>query len=328
MATVGKKKMKAVLKVKTTKELHKKVQAWVNTDPGLKKLFSGYIEYSEDIELDPRKWNPGTLSKALFALIRYELKLLDMSASEIMKDWEKADDKKKKDLVKRMTKSYNDLVKQMQDKCSLALEEVAADKGDNKKGLRDGKAALKRLSDVNVDKVFSTPRTIVMNALMKLDADLDDAEDMLSDEENAKRYNDGKALREKAIKTAQKLIVGASTVFDGDGKDAGAAVAYLTKTAIDIKNNKEANAKLKEFGLMIEKCSKDLQRFTTNVVAFSKMLEDIKKSVADKNIRSAFVPGLVKNVDATKAWIKSGAKVQTDVQNLRKAFTKIEKELK
>lgn len=320
MATVAKKKMKASLKVKANKEVHKKVQTWINSDPALKKLFSGYIEYSEDAELDPRKWNPGSLSKALFALVRYELKLLDARAFQIMKDWDGADDKKKKNLVKLMTKEYNDLVKEMQNKCSLAIEEVVADKGDNKKGLRDGKAALARLSKVNIDKVFSTPRAIVMNALLKLDAELDDAE--------AKDGDAGKADREKAVKTAQKLISGAGTVFDGDGKDAEAAIKFLLKTAADIKNKKEAAPKLKDFGLQIKSCENNLQRFLANIASFSKMMADVTKMVGDKNLRSHHVPGIVRTVDATKAWIKSGAKVQSDVADLRKKFKDVEKELK
>ncbi len=328
MANVAKKKMKANLKVKTTKELHKKVQTWVNSDPEMKKLFSGYIEYSEDIELDPRKWNPGSLGKALFALVRYELKLLDVVAMQILKDWDGADDKGKKALRKKMTNEYNGLVKQMKDKCSLALEEVAADKGDNKKGLRDGKAALKRMNDIDVDKVFSVPRNTVMMALMRLCGELDDAEDLLSNEADAKRMAQGKALREKSIKTAQKVISGAATIFNGDGKDAEAAVGYLIKTAGDIKNNKEANAVLKAFGKNINDSEKGLKSFLDNIKEFSTLMESTQKKLTDKRLRSSDVLSLQRNVDDTKQLMKAGTKVQTDVQKLRKEFTKVEKELK
>ena len=324
MAAVGKKKMKASLKVKANKEVHKKVQTWINSDPALKKLFSGYIEYSEDAELDPRKWNPGTLSKALFALVRYELKLLDARAFQIMKQWEGADDKKKKVLVKQMTKEYNDLVQEMKNKCSLAIEEVVADKGDNKKGLRDGKSALKRLADVKVDKVFSSPRRIVVTSLRSLAADLWEANECEKDGQE----KEAKEVRAKGLKAAAKDIGAAKQVFDGDGKDAEAAIKFLIKTAADIKKNKDANAKLKEFGKQVEGEAKTLANFLTKIAGFTKMTDDTVKMISSGRMSHTDAEKLEKTFLDAKALEKTGTTVQSAVVKLRKEFAKVEKELK
>lgn len=325
MAAAGKKKMKASLKVHASKELTSKTKPWVNSIPELKKLYGSMIEYSEDVELDPRKWNPGKLSKALFALVRYELKLLDGRTSQFMKDYEKAkDDKAKKNVLRAVEKEFNGLAKEMKDKCSLALEELVADKGDNKKGLRDGKAALKRLADVKVDKVFSSPRRIIVTSLRTLNAGLWEAEEALKEGDQA----EAKATREKVLKTAAKDIGAAKQVFDGDGKDAEAAVRFLIKTAADIKKNKEANAKLKEFGKMIESEAKTLALFVNKVEGFTRMTDDTMKQINGGRMSSRDSERLEKAFLDAKAMEKTGVTVNTALGKLRKEFNAVEKELK
>lgn len=327
MAAVGKKKMKAVLKVKPLAEMHKKTEKWIRSDMGLMKIFLGHIQYTEEVTLDPRKWNPGSLSKALQALVRYELKLLDQAAMDVMKDWEDADDKTKKKLRTKIEKSYKDLVKKMHDKCSLALEEVEADKGDNKKGLRDGKAALGRLQSVNVDKVLSAPRTIILTALGTLNAELFEAEKLI----NSENYNDqkkGSDAADKAAKKALKQISASRQVLAGNAKDCKVAIKFLNQTAKNISKNDETNPKLDEFGKMIEKYQPDLARFLGSIDRFEDLVSQTEKMIQGKNVSAFNANAFAGYLRDAKKMEKDANKVQSALTALRKKFGEVEKELK
>jgi hypothetical protein len=314
MAPTAKKKMKAVLKVEPWAEMDGKRKAWLLSIPAFAKTFKT-IEYSEDVELDPRKWDPGKLSKALEALVRYELKLLDAGVGQWQKKVEKKGPLGQRDAERALPAFYKDTVKEIHDKCSLALDELAADKGDNRKGLRDGKAALRKLDAVDLDKIFAVPRAATASAFRDLAAALDKA-------------GDDEKQKEAAFTAAAKAADTARKGFDGDGKDAQAAVKFLLKTASDIGKNKNANPVLIGFGKEIESYEKYLVLFSHKLDAFEIDLDEAANDIKGRKIDAKDAKVKASRMAGATSLDKSGGKVEDALYRLKSSFSAVEKELK
>jgi hypothetical protein len=314
MAPTAKKKMKAELKVEPWAEMDGKRKDWLLSIPAFKKTFKT-IEYSEDLELDPRKWDPGKLSKALEGLVRYELKLLDVGVGQWQKKVAKKGPLAQRDAERALPELYKETVKDIHDKCSLALDELASDKGDNKKGLRDGKAALKKLDDVDLDKIFADPRTATAAAFRDLAAALDKAKE---DEKQ----------KEAAFVAATKAADAARKGFDGAGKDAQAAVKFLLKAASDISKNKNANPALIEFGKEIQSYEKHLALFSYKLDEFEVDLDEAANDIKSRKLDAGDARAKASRLASLTSPDKSGGKVEDALARLKSSFSAVEKELK
>lgn len=314
MAATAKKKMKAVLKVEPWAEMDGRRKAWLLSIPAFAKTFKT-IEYSEDLELDPRKWDAGKLSKALEELVRYELKLLDVEVGQWQKKVEKKGPLAQRDAEKELPAAYKDIVKDIRKKCSLALDEVAADKGDNSKGLRDGKAALKKLDGVDLHKIFAHPRAATAAAFRDLAAALD-------------KSGGDERRQEAAFVAAAKAADNARKEFNGDGRDAHAAVKFLLKTAADIGKNKDANPILVKFGKEIESYEKYLALFTYKLEEFEIDLDDAANDIKSRKIDARGARAKSARMAGMTALDKTGDKIEDALHRLKFSFSAVEKELK
>lgn len=326
MTMADHKMMTASLRIRTMKEMSSKVRGWVNDDPALRKLFAGHIEFSRDVALDPQRWNPGALSTALHALVRYELKLLDDRAQRLLKDHGKADDRGKKAIVRKLSDEFGTLADTMQQKCCAALEELEAGTGgsDARKNVRDGASAMKRLEAMNVDRVFATPRGLFLSALRALNADLWEAEDVGASDQPGPAAD---TLRANAFWTARRHVGAAQRSFAGDSDDAEEAVHFLIRTAGEIHLNGAAHAPLVNFANTVDGEDRALRAFLKALADFHALNDRTVAAVTGGQMTSKDAQDLESAYLDAAAMDKAGSMVQSAVVKLKRAFAAVEKEL-
>lgn len=307
-------KMKAELDVDPFEEADKKVKDWAKTIPLFVKKLKN-VTYSDTLELDPRKWNEKKLTKALEELVRYELKIFAVRAAEYHKTALKEGPRGQLAAEKGLPKDYLELEKDVTDKCSTALEELAADKGDNKKALRDGKAAVKELAKQDLKKIFSTARTEIAAAFTALSSDLKKA----MDQEKAK---DAAALK------ARNVMDKARAAYDKDFEDSLSVLSDMLQTAGQTLKNAEANAALKTYSKLVLDYEDTFGNYAGAGREFETDMDEAANDVSARKLDSE---------DAKKkaaAFLKlnkpdsAAAAVETAAGKLAKAFADTEKELK
>lgn len=315
MAAGAKEKMKVKLTIDPFQELDKGGKTWIEDSKELKKTIKDF-DYTDTVELDPRKWSEKKLEDALQALVRYELKLFAVRFNKIQgKVGKSASDKEKDKANDELLDAYKELVKDANDKISLALDEVVKDKGDNKKGLRDGKSALKELEKLDLKKMISATRVQLVAALNGLAAEL-------------KKAGAQEKAKQAAGARAGSLIDQARAVYDQQSNAATEAMVDLLESAEATLTNKEANSALKAYASLVK----------TEFDAFS----DFKGAANDFEaaIEAAAVDVTSGKLDEVKARQRAAklAKLtgpdgyattaQKAVATLAKAFANVEKELK
>lgn len=310
-----KKKMKAELKIDPRSEMDGKVIKWLDSVDELKKKFRPFT-YSEELELDTRKWDKTKLAKALEALVRYELKRLAVNAATAWKAvGTKASPKEFAAAVKALTKDYDEIAKEIEDKCSLALEELASDKGDNKRNLRDGKTAFNKMKQADLAKAFAGPRQIVVEGFQLLSGLLDKA----AGEDRATAA---------AYAAAVKKMEEADKEFNGNAKDIQSAVSYLLKKAKDMADNTDADKELQEFGQKLQGEAGTLKEFLDDIDAFENEIDAAIDDVKQKSLDAAAAAKKATAFDRNKKLDSYASKIKTIIDKLAADFAKVEKKLK
>jgi archaellum component FlaC len=310
-----KKKMKAELKIDPRTEMDGKVIKWLDSVDELKKKFRPFT-YSEELELDTRKWDKNKLAKALEGLVRYELKRLAVNAATAWKAvGGKASPKEHAAAVKTLLKDYDEIAKEIDDKCSLALEELASDKGDNKKNLRDGKAAFNKMKQADVAKAFSGPRGIVVDGFKQLSTQL------------GKAAGEDKASA-AAYAAAVKKMEEADKDFNGNAKDIQSAVDYLLKIAKNMAGNTEADKELQDFGEKLQGEAGTLKSFLDDINEFENEIDGAINDVKHKSLDADGASRKATSFESNKKLDGYAAKIKTIIDKLAADFAKVEKKLK
>ena len=297
-----KKEFVAELDADPLKEMTKQAQDFIKQIKTMSKKFAN-VTYKEKVELDPRKWKKKDLNDGVFAVARYELKLLAVRVGKAAKDGA-ADDKTEAEL----SKEYDKIVKAITKKLSLAIEELANDKGNNKKALKDGKAAFAKLDKINFNGAFSGPRNQVVSVLKAL--------------EKAVSGRNAQAAFGKAAAEIAKI----AAQFDKVGREANAAIAFLMKSAKE--HEKADDSGLQDFAKEIQKSDKVFQPFLDEADAFEKALDDVEKSVKDSTLDAAGVKAKITEIQRMSSVDKSAQSALGAARKLKPAFLKIEKSLK
>lgn len=301
MADAGKKEFVAELDADPRDEMASATKKFVKDDKDLNKLIRNFT-FQEKVELDSRKWSKNDLNKGVFAVARYEIKIFAVRINEIAKAG--AVDKKVLAEVKALhakTQKYIDK------KLALAVEELANDKPDNSRALKDGKAAMAKIGDLNLKNAFSKPRNDIVS--------------FMNDIAKAKE----KAL-DGAIKKAADGVGKLASEFDKDARDAEAAVSYLLKL---IKGNKSSETKeLQDFAKDADKKSSTFESFTKDCKEFGDALDGLGallkggKMTPEEAKKQSGLFGKMTGID------KSAGDALKAAQDLKKEFDKIVKVLK
>lgn len=243
------------------------------------------IQIKESMELNP-KWKKKVIEKGIYAVARYELARFATALDSMQKDIDKAippkerknkkftsDTKKESkeestalsNAEQKVTKVWGKISGLIQTKVADALEEIESDKGDNKKAIARGKAALAKFKGLKIDGTYETISKVVQKSLMDL------ALELKKDPENAKAWDE-----------AEKDLNDCKSEFEGDTKTAQDVVKFLLTTGTDMKKNKDAAPAMQAVGKTILSKKTSLDNLSNTVDAFEKELAGITAVIKDK----------------------------------------------
>jgi hypothetical protein len=307
MAATEKKDYDAKLDADPRDQLSPAAKKFLKSNSDIDKVI-GKFKYSEKVSLDPRKWSKKDLESGVLAVALYEIKIFAVRINEIAKSG-KAD----KSVVDEVKKLHAKTQKYIDKKLSLAVDELANDKGDNKKGLKDCKAAFDKLARIDFDDIYSIPRSMIEGLFNDLGNSLDDA-----DEKQKAKY----------LADALKELGEAQNEFEKTGKAAEGAVDTLIKAAKTTKANKDVDPEFAAYADIVLKQEGKITSVLDNMKKFSAAVGAAEKVLKSKDLDAkqakdqARVFKGMSNLDGSaKDTLKSLSKLETD-------FDKIAKKLK
>ncbi|MEP4246659.1 hypothetical protein [Tateyamaria sp.] len=302
----GTKSMKASLSISPMNEMKGDVKKWIEADNDLKKLFSKKISYDDKIDLNPKKWNAAKLSKAMEALVRYELQLLAQRAFEAKKKG-----KPPKDTLAVLKKAMSRTLADVDEKCSTALEDLESGKGEAKAGLAVLKKVMDKVKNLNPATIFAQP--------------LDEAISSAKAIQNVDKKG-GKV--EAAQAAAQKGIVAAITILGKDAKDLQKASKYLQVSGKKLKNSDVGP--LAAFGKTIseKKVLGPLETLDSDIDKLENALTGYAKDLKSGNVDGAQARSFETDFGKLKNQLKSAGPAITILKNLDKDYKAVAKHLK
>ena len=252
MADTDKKEFEAKLDADPRVEMTKASKDYIDGDKDLKKLVTNF-KFSEKVELDKRKWSKSSLADGVLAIARYEMKVFATAIGDMAKKKVPA-----KEAGPRIKTLHAKLQKDITKKLSLAVEELANDKADNKKALKDGKVAMSKIGGLDLKGAFSKPRTDVIGLMDTI----------------AKAKDNAAA---SAVKKANDAVSKLAGEFDKTGREASAAINYLLKV---IKENKKSETtELRNFANLADDNSDVFQTFVDECKEFEDALDGLAKEL-------------------------------------------------
>ncbi len=307
MAATDKKDYDAKLDADPRDEMSSGAKKFLKSNSDLDKVV-GNFKYSEKVSLDPRKWSKKDLEAGVLAVARYEMKLFAARFDALAKAG-----KVDKSVIDEIKKLHGKTQKSIDKKLSLAVEELANDKGDNKKGLKDCKAAFDKLARIDFDDIYSIPRSMLEDLFDDLGNNLDDA-----DEKRKAKY----------LADALKNLGEAQDEFEKTGKAAENAVDTLIKAAKTTKANKNVDPEFTAYADIVLKQETKITSVLDNMKRFSAAVANAEKVLKSKDLDAKQAKDQARafkslsNLDGSaKDTLKSLSKLESD-------FDKIAKKLK
>ena len=274
---------------------YKEAPGWLNIpDKNRDKVNKG-IQISRSMLLDSRKWKMKDLVEGCYAVARYELKLFDSQFTQIETKLIKSVNKEKRTKYKKIAeivrlpdvdkdpklkqifkssaaeaiKAHASISKKIEDKVSLALDEVEANKGDNKKSMSAAKDGLRKFLTVDFKSTFEGPSKQSVLAMMDL----------------AKKLNDpaNNPPPKDAIQGALKLMKDAESDFEKKHKKAAEANKAILDLGDKLQNDKGADPSLNKLGEKLSDKSavgKSLRAVTKNLEKQAQLLDKVKNDVS------------------------------------------------
>lgn len=297
----GKKEFTAELDANPLDEMTKQAKEFIEGSKVLSKKFQK-IKFSQKIKLDGKKWSKKKLNDGVHGAARWDLKVLAVRVGQYAKAG-KAD----KDAETALCKDYDKIVKTITKKLAVELEELEKG-GDNKKALKDGKAAFAKLDKIDFKGAFNGPLKSAIDVLKWLEKSVSGR--------NAKN----------AFTKAAGDIATVSGQFDKVGREANAAVAFLMKSAKE--HAKADDGGLNNFAKEIEKNGKVFEQFLAEAEAFEKALDDAEAAIKEGKLDAAGVKEEIKKLERMAGVDRSAQAALQAAKKLKPAFLKIEKSLK
>lgn len=285
-----------------------KVLKWAKEQKEIKAAFKPY-KFAVDAMLDNRKWSKAKLTDELEGPAVWASKLLSVQATDAMKG--------DKSAIAELVKSYTKSAKEVAKAQSLRLEEIVADKGDNKKALKDGKAALAKIASLDIKSMFGDFAAEIEPYVKKLIKDFDRlGKDQKKDEVTGKIQTE-----------AAKAVAEVKSAFDKTTKEAEGAVAFLLRKGKEIANNKNVAPELQAFGKEVLKSESIFDQFLKDVTAFEKLLDTASTEVSAKDPDVGRLRKLLADLGQTSGKDGNAATVLNTAKDLKKSFDKVAKDL-
>ena len=304
-AAAGAKEMKVDIKVEVFSQCTKKDRDWAL---GLKGVSSKCkpIVFKGKAELDPRKWTEPKLNKEAESAGEMGLKLF---SQRIVQFREKSEDGKMKeaDVAKEVIGEYDDFSKKFVDALELWLEELASNKADNAKALKDGKAAMDKITSVDFKGAFGKPLKTCIDTL--------------------KACVKGGKVDPKATEKAKKTLEGVKTEMGKTAKEARGSIKFLLDTAKSTSKDKDADASLQGFGKKVLEHEDEFQTFLDAAKEFDDSLDLAIKEAGDEMDEDK-IDELIDNFEALQPLEDAAQDCMKIAKKLAPEFKKIAAKLK
>lgn len=316
--------------------------AWFAARPKLSGIIQE-IKVKRSMKLDARKWKKKDLENGVYAVAKYDLAVFATALSNMEKDIDKvfaankANGKAKRDAKffrntkddtkeetaaltsgeKRVTALWKKVSKSIDDKVSLALDEVESDKGDNKKALAVGKQALKVFDRMETKEMFAAPIQRVLSTMKTLSIQVG----------KAKEGEDTDDYFRSALREMRDI----ESDYDLIAKSTGKVARMFVSLGDKLSKDKNADGQIQKFGESLVKgdMKSNLETLTKNIKDLGKDMDMLVNYIA-KGEHSA------KEVAAKAAKFKgdhekkkgSATAITAEMRKLATEFKKIEKDLK
>lgn len=300
MADVGKTKISVERKINPFGETKtKKPPDWFRARPGAESAVTD-LTFKRTMELDPRKWKKKVIEDGIYAVARYELSLFATVLGTLEKDILNARPKERKkakfqrndkdetpdekkaldDAEAQVKKLFKKISGQIEDKVSVALDEVESDKGDNKNALAAGKEALKKFDTLDTSGMFSKLTSQVVKAVYTLGVEIEKS---------------GDEAAQGAFKKSAATLDKVRKEYDGTAKSTKEVANFLLTKGAKMATDTKADPALQDIGKMISKSGK----VNASLVKLSGTIDTYEKAL-DETI--AFVKGGKSTGSAAKNW--------------------------
>lgn len=316
---------------------------WLYFAPKEAKKISDIV-VKRTMMLDQRKWKKKDIEDGCYAVAKYELALFATQMSSVEKallkkanihlkaKYKKVDDiingkdadkdaglkKVFEESGKETVKLYNQLAKKLEDKISVALDEVESDKGDNTKSLSTCKDALRKFNGIKSSDVFQFPMMSVITTLQnlaKFARNPDPNLDMANEEDKAK-----KAVRE------------AESKFESKSKEAKSAAQSMLDAGEKMAKDVGSDPKLQNLGKAISDKGpvfSTLKALIGVIDNVSKKMDEAVNLVLKGDVPAHAASKLAKEFEVHLSKCNSlFGKAQTEIGAIEKKYKKVEKELK
>lgn len=303
--------MNAAMSVPVTTRMKKNNIAFIESNPLLAKKLDA-IDFEMKIEVDPDKWNEKSLRKEIEACAIVGLIRLDGRASEWRTKVEKGGDAILKQAEQKFPKFYDKVKKEVIIGVKKRLKEIEEDKGDNRRGLKDGKTALQNMNKIDLDKIFSIPGTATKTAFETLSKELGKTDDP-----------DGKLFA-----TCGDAIDAARKNFDDDADDVASVIKMFEDTAQRIKRNKETGKELDAFAALIDKQKGTFQAMSKAIDAFDQNLDAAAVDAKSRKLTAADAKRKAGLFKSTSNFDRASKALKGVMSTLKTDFAKVERALK
>ena len=289
MADTGKKQIQVKRKISPFMAAKgKKAPAYLAAFPGLEKTLDNMsINVDRKVEVDPRKWKQSDLvfeaaacakvNLAIFAtkLGQYEKKLiseLPKAPGRGAKEWAAIgknpgkEASKLKKIADGIKGDWQRISKEIADQIELRYDDIEADKGDNKKAIAAGKAAIAKFDQLNTSTMFAMPVSDLAGALKDFSTDL------------SRSNADVEAAKAKALKRVEM----AEKSYDNTAKEVSNVLKFMDDTGKKLAKDKNANPALQEVGKLVVKESGKLDPLGDSIDKLGKDIEAAKKVLEAK----------------------------------------------
>lgn len=314
MAKVEKKKINAVLNVHPYSEMRKATKVWAESIPAFQKKIKP-INIKDEVVADVRKWSDAKFSKAMQTFVRRDLQLFSSQVAQLQKNAEKKGPLGQKAAEKEFPKIYDKLVKHIEKKFHQSIEEIEQDKGDNSKGLKDGKVSLKKLNDLDFKKHFVTSQVEISSALLSLSKALKDKPD---DKVKKEAFT---AADRKIDKSMQSFLKGRNQVRS--------TVDALGKTESGIvKMKNDVGPELLEYSKLLSDGKKSLDALLKPIDDFEDKVNEVWAELQRERMSSKQAMEGAAEIRGFKDMGAAFKKVQSMHKMLKSEFSVVEKKLK
>lgn len=316
--------------------------AWFAARPKLSSIVQE-IKVKRTLKLDARKWKKKDLESGVYAVAKYDLALFSTALSSMEKDIDKAFDankanaKTKRDAKfyknskneskeeasaltaaeKRVTALWKKVSKSIDDKVSLALDEVESDKGDNKKALAVGKQALKVFDQIKTENLFADPIKKITEVLKVLKLQVGKAKEG----EDTDDY----------FKAALQQLRAIETDFEFTAKSTGKVAKMFLALGDKLSKDKNADPEIQKFGESLAKgdMKSKLETLNKNIKDLGKDMDMLINFVAKGKHDANTIAQKTGKFKGDHEKKKGSATVITaEMRKLSTEFKKIEKKLK